>query len=245
VEGPRRHRAQLRLPALSAPRRSSPSTPATPTSASTSINISATTCPTPISAAPTSFSPILNQGDSRTDRETARASAYVTLDGKDLFGKGRVAFWFGRHTFTGMYFYNSIETRSRTFGHAYDSPTLDLTTLLANSIDQFRRQVGVAAYVGPSQLATARPSDMRLQPLDIILPRDGDRHMMYYFEPSGTPAQRGVRNTELTVVRYLRNGNIGRREIESSVASLRATGSTATSSPSRASAAMRRTASSA
>src|SRR6185295_18392015 len=34
------------------------------------------------------------------------------------------------------------------------------------------------------------------------------------------PAQRGVRNTDLTVVRYLRSASIGRREIESSVASL-------------------------
>ena len=176
--------------------------------------------PNPNLGRPYLVQPDLNQGDSRTDRETARATVFVTLDGKDLFGKRRAAFWFGRHTLTGMYFDNSIETRSRTFGHAYDSPTLDLTTLLANSIDQFRRQVGVAAYLGPSQLATNRPADVRLQPLDIILPRDGDRHLMYYFEPSGTPAQRGVRNTDLTVTRYLRNGNIGRREIESSVASL-------------------------
>jgi len=176
--------------------------------------------PNPNLGRPYFVQPDLNENESRSDRETARATAFVTLDGKDLFGNGRAAFWFGRHTFTGMWFDNTIQTRSRTFGHAYESATLDLAGILANTIDQFRRQVGIAAYVGPSQLATARPADVRLQPLDIVLPRDSDRHQAYYFDGSGPAAQRGVRNTELIVTRYLRNGNIGRREIESSVASL-------------------------
>lgn len=163
-----------------------------------------------------------NTNDSRTDREAARATAFVTFDGKDLFGKGRGAFWFGRHTLTGMYFDNSIETRSRTFGLTTDSTTVDLTTMLAGNSDNFRRQIGAAAYVGPSLLNTPSVADVRLTGIpDVVLPRDGDRYEMFYFNPNTQPAaSRTVRNMEVDIRRFLRSGNIGRREISSSVASL-------------------------
>ncbi len=163
-----------------------------------------------------------NTNDSRTDRESARATAFVTFDGKDLFGKGRGAFWFGRHTLTGMYFDSSIETRSRTFGLTTDAETLNLTTMLAGNSDNFRRQIGAAVYVGPSLLNTASAADVRLGPIpDITLPRQGDRFEMFYFDPNALPAaSRTVRNATIDIRRFLRSGNIGRREISSSVASL-------------------------
>ncbi len=163
-----------------------------------------------------------NTSDSRTDREAARATAFVTLDGQDLFGKGRGAFWFGRHTLTGMYFDNSIETRSRTFGLTTDAATLDLTTMLAGNSDNFRRQIGAAVYIGPSMLTTPTAADVRLTAIpDVVLPRAGDRYDMFYFNPTTVPAaSRTVRNTTIDIRRFLRSGNIGRREIKSSVASL-------------------------
>jgi hypothetical protein len=163
-----------------------------------------------------------NTNDSRTDREATRATAFVTLDGKDLFGKGRGAFWFGRHTLTGMYFDNSIETRSRTFGLTTDAATLNLTTMLAGNSDNFRRQIGAAVYVGPSLLNTPSAADVRLGTIpDVVLPRDGDRFEMFYFDPNALPAaSRTVRNATIDIRRFLRSGNIGRREISSSVASL-------------------------
>jgi hypothetical protein len=163
-----------------------------------------------------------NTNDSRTDREAARATAFVTLEGRDLFGKGRGAFWFGKHTLTGMYFDNSIETRSRTFGLTTDAETLNLTTMLAGNSDNFRRQIGAAVYVGPSLLNTASAADVRVGPItDVVLPRDGDRYEMFYFNPTTVPAaSRTVRTTSIDIRRFLRSGNIGRREIRSSVASL-------------------------
>lgn len=163
-----------------------------------------------------------NTTDGRTDREAARATAFVTLDGKDLFGNGRGAFWFGRHTLTGMYFDNSIETRSRTFGLTTDAQTVDLTTMLAGNSDNFRRQIGAAVYVGPSLLNTARVSDVRLTAIpEVVLPRDGDRYDMFYFDPNTLPAaSRTVRNMAVDIRRFLRSGNTGRREIKSAVASL-------------------------
>ena len=140
----------------------------------------------------------------------------MTLDGKKLFGEGRASFWFGRHTLTGMYLDNTIETHNRTFGHGVDSDTIDLTALLANTIDQFRRQMGSVIYLGPSQLDSAGSGDVRLQPVDAVMPRDGDRFNMFYYDP----AARAVRTSDFTVRRYLDSGNIGRREIESAVASL-------------------------
>lgn len=161
-----------------------------------------------------------NTSDARTDREAVRATAFVTLDGKDLFGKGRGAFWFGRHTLTGMYFNNTIATRSRTFGLSTDSATLDLTTMLSGNSDNFRRQMGAAVYVGPSLLNTPSAADMRVTVIDAILPRDGDIYRMFYFDPTVPVANRGVRSTDITTRRMLRSGDIGRREIKSSVASL-------------------------
>ena len=163
-----------------------------------------------------------NTNDSRTDREAARVTAFVTLDGQELFGKGRGGFWFGKHTITGMYFDNSIETRSRTFGLTTDAATVDLTTMLAGNSDNFRRQIGAAVYVGPSLLDTPSAADVRLTAVpDVALPRAGDRFEMFYFDPNVLPAaSRTVRNTTIDIRRFLRSGNIGRREIKSSVASL-------------------------
>lgn len=163
-----------------------------------------------------------NTNDSRTDREAARATAFVTLDGKDLFGRGRGTFWIGRHTLTGMYFDNSIETRSRTFGLTTDSDTIDLTRMLAGNSDNFRRQIGSAIYVGPSLLNTASFADVRLNRIpDVVLPQDRDRYEMFFFDPNSQPAaSRTVRNMAVDIRRFLRSGNIGRREIKSSVASL-------------------------
>ncbi|MEO6243868.1 MAG: hypothetical protein ABIQ12_00415, partial [Opitutaceae bacterium] len=162
-----------------------------------------------------------NTSDARTDREAARATVFVTLDGADLFGKGRGAFWFGKHTLTGMYFDNTIETRNRTFGLTTDAATLNLTTMLSGNSDNFRRQMGAAVYIGPSLLNTASAAHVRLGSItDVALPRDGDRYEMFYFDPTVPAAQRAVRTAAIDVRRFLRSGNIGRREIKSSVASL-------------------------
>jgi len=162
-----------------------------------------------------------NTADTRTDREAARATAFVTFDGKDLFRNGRGAFWFGRHTFTGMYFNNSIETRSRTFGVTTDAATLNLTSMLSGNSDNFRRQMGAAVYVGPSLLNTPSVADVRLSSItDVVLPRGGESYEMFFFNPTIPAAQRAVRTASIDTRRFLRSGNIGRREIESSVASV-------------------------
>jgi hypothetical protein len=163
-----------------------------------------------------------NTNDSRTDREAARATAFVTFDGKDFFGKGRGAFWFGKHTLTGMYFDNTIATRSRTFGLTTDAQTLNLTNMLAGNSDNFRRQIGAAVYVGPSLLNTPSASAVRLSAVPhVVLPQQGDRYEMFYFDPTALPAaSRTVRTTSIDIRRFLRSGNIGYRDIKSSVASL-------------------------
>jgi outer membrane receptor protein involved in Fe transport len=162
----------------------------------------------------------LPQTEAETERDTARASVFLKLDGRDLFGKGRAGFWFGRHTLTGMYFDNNIATRSRTYNLGYDSDQVNLTTLQAQTIDQFRRHTDSLIYVGPSLLGARNFADARFNSIDVVLPQHGDRHLIFYFDPSGPPAARGVRNVEATVRRFLQAGGIGRREIKSSVASL-------------------------
>lgn len=157
-----------------------------------------------------------NFSEARTERDTARATAFVTLDGKDLFGAGRGGFWFGRHTLTGMYFDHRASFHSREFALGTESETVNLTALFNQTINQFRRRVGSVVYVGPSLLGARSPADVRLQPIDVVLPNDGDRYTMFHFDP----ANRGVRNAEIATRRYLDFGNIGRRSIESSVASL-------------------------
>lgn len=172
--------------------------------------------PNPNLGRPSFFIDTQNEGERRTEHDTARATAFVTLDGRDLFGRGRAGFWFGRHTLTGLWLDSTTKSHARTHGTAWVSETVDLTGLLTNTIDQFRRQVTSVVYVGSSLLNTASAADVRLQPIDVQLARPGDRHTLFFFDP----ATRSVRSAEMIATRYLASGNLGRREIGSSAASL-------------------------
>jgi outer membrane receptor protein involved in Fe transport len=157
-------------------------------------------------------------GDSteRVDRETTRFTGFVNLNAKDAFGEGRTSFWLGRHVVTGMISDQVIKTQSRNYGRGWDSEQVDLTSLLTSTIDMYRRQVTPVVHVGPSLLNVASPADVRLEQINVRMPQDGDRHTMFYYDP----AARQVRNADFTVRRYLGSGNVGRREIDSSVVSL-------------------------
>jgi outer membrane receptor protein involved in Fe transport len=172
--------------------------------------------PNPNLGRPSFFIDTQNENERRTENDTARATAFATLDGRDLFRGGRGAFWFGRHVFTGLWSDSVYKTFARTYGTAWVGETVDLANLLTNSIDQFRRQVTSVVYVGPSLLGAAGPADVRLQPIDVKLAQPGDRHSLFYFDP----ATRSVRTSDMVATRYLASANLGRREIKSSAASV-------------------------
>lgn len=156
------------------------------------------------------------ENSSRVDRESWRLTGFVNLDAKDAFGEGRKAFWLGRHVVTGLLSEQILETQSRTYSLAWDSDTVDVASLLNNTINQYRRQVTPVVYVGPSLLDVAGPGDVRLEQINVRLPQSGDRYRMFYYDLAG----REVREAEFIARGYLNSGGIGRREIESSVASL-------------------------
>jgi outer membrane receptor protein involved in Fe transport len=152
----------------------------------------------------------------RVQRDSRRLTGFIQLNARDAFGEGRAAFWLGRHVLTGLLSDQIIKTNSRNYGLGWDSQQVDLTSLLTSTIEMYRRQVTPVVYVGPSLLNTARPEDVRLEQINVRLPRSGDTHTMFYYDAS----TRQVRNAEFSVRRYLNSGNVGRREIESGVASL-------------------------
>lgn len=152
----------------------------------------------------------------RTEREAVRATGFVTLDARELLGDTRPAWWFGRHTVSGMYFNNDILTRSRGTGLAWDSNQVNVTNLIGQTLEGVQRRVTTAVYVGPSVLNAAGPGDIRAQTVEFNLPRDGDRHTLFYYDA----AARAVRNAEFFVRRFERTGDIGRRKLEAAVASV-------------------------
>jgi hypothetical protein len=158
----------------------------------------------------------VNDSTDRVQRDSRRLTGFVQLNARDAFGEGRAAFWLGRHVLTGLLSDQVIKTNSRNYGLGWDSQQVDLTTLLTSTIEMYRRQVTPVVYVGPSLLNTASPADVRLDPVNVRLPQSGDRHTMFYYDPN----TRQIRNAEFVVRRYLNSGNVGRREIDSSIASL-------------------------
>lgn len=152
------------------------------------------------------------------DRDALRATAFVTLDGADLFGGDRAKFWFGRHTLTGLYFDQEIDTREERHRFGIDSNEVDPGFAFGDpKIGNWRRRMPVVAYLGDPLFDVASPGDVRItETINVDLPKDGEEHLGYYLDRDAGE----IKTAKFFARRFLSGGDIGRREIESSAASL-------------------------
>lgn len=154
----------------------------------------------------------------RIERDAFRATAYATLDGADLFGGDAAQFWFGRHTLTGFYSDQRIDSFGTTHNLGIDSDSIDAESLFFAKIDGFRRSIPMTAYVSDSLMSVSDPSDVRItETMDIRLPRHGDGITGFYLDRFDTES---IQVGEFFVRRFLDGGSVGRRDIESKAVSL-------------------------
>lgn len=95
-----------------------------------------------------------------SDRETKRVTGYLRYDFNDLgksWGK-----WLGRHTLTGLYENNALETIGYVSRLATDGPA---ALALNPNISVFARRPGVFVYIGPSIIGNN--NQLNLEPIRI------------------------------------------------------------------------------
>ena len=119
-----------------------------------------------------------------TTRESVRVTGFYTLDFKDI--SDRLGF-LGKHTLTGFYNEQKIDTTNRrTDGHiSSDSINLRATTwgfpFGQIPLNGFFRKSLTAVYLGPSALNASAPHEVQLSRIDVNLPEDGDTFDMVLF----------------------------------------------------------------
>lgn len=153
----------------------------------------------------------------RSDRQAERVQAYFKLNGDDLFGNKTVAWWFGKHTFTGAYIGHRFDFRNSNTNIGWDSKQVNVAALTNNqTINQGNRLVHSAFFLSDSLIGVSDPSQVRMSQIKDRLPSDGDTYTLYYWQPG---ANGSIQTAEFFVRRYLNNEDIGRTKLTSEVVS--------------------------
>lgn len=152
-----------------------------------------------------------------TDRRAERVQAYFKLNGDDLFDNKRLAWWFGKHTFTGSYIGHRYDFRSSNTNIGWDSKQVNVAALTNNqTINQGNRLVHTAFFLSDYLQGVSDPSQVRVSQIQDHLPSDGDTYKLYYWQPGATGS---IQTAEFFVRRYLNSEDIGRTKLTSEVAS--------------------------
>jgi outer membrane receptor protein involved in Fe transport len=147
-------------------------------------------------------------------REAYRATAFYELD---LESRSGIRRWLGRHIFTGFGNRQHIDLKSKNIQKKLDGLDFDLTRAMNQRYNTFNRNVLGAVYLGPSMLGPEfqSVSDVRLQNVNVPVPKAGDQFTMYHFDlPSRT-----LRTSDFVVREILNAGNISRQSIDSTALS--------------------------
>ncbi len=119
----------------------------------------------------------------RTKRESQQFSAFFKHDFAQ--SKSRAARWFGRHTFSSLFFNTEIERFNRTYSSTWD-PNGQLnpqSSLNGAQPATFGTQVSGWFYLGPSLLNTATLDDVRLQAISAARPAAGQTYTLRVYDP--------------------------------------------------------------
>ncbi|MDP3072931.1 MAG: TonB-dependent receptor plug domain-containing protein [Opitutaceae bacterium] len=103
------------------------------------------------------------KGESRTERESVRATAFYEFDFKRR-SSGRLAPWLGRHTLTGLLDRQEIDQRSINWrmGWVGAGAANRVNENLNGVLNNFRRRVQNVIYLGPSVASAASISNVRI-----------------------------------------------------------------------------------
>ena len=151
-------------------------------------------------------------------RESLRATAFLNLEGERLFGDGRLGRWFGRHVLTTMFQTQTVDSFWRTNRWAYDDAENPYLYAYFNHprIDYHRRQFVPVVYVGPSVSATSSSSQLKINPIQMNWPKDGEKQMVYFLNME----TQQIEQDEIAVRRYLQSASMDRQTIDSEVLSM-------------------------
>ncbi|MEM9159397.1 MAG: TonB-dependent receptor plug domain-containing protein [Verrucomicrobiota bacterium] len=132
---------------------------------------------------------------STSERSAARATAFFIQDFTESEGWSR---WLGKHTMTGFYNETDLDVTSHTRrvswtadGASFDT---DRTLNLNNNIIAWRANAFIPIYIGPSLLGSEYQSgsDVRLEQMNLTLPRPGETHAIHYFDRDTNTAATGT-----------------------------------------------------
>ncbi|HWL16763.1 MAG TPA: hypothetical protein VNR00_14240, partial [Opitutus sp.] len=152
-----------------------------------------------------------------TDREAQRAQAYFKLNGEDFPGGERLAWWIGKHTFTGTYIGQRYDFRNSVSNLGWDSDQINVAAITNNQlVNQGNRLVHSAFFLSDDLTGVTNPGDVRLRQVQDRLPQAGEKYQLYYWSPG---ANGSVQSGNFYVRRYLADETIGRTELDSKIVS--------------------------
>ncbi len=156
-----------------------------------------------------------------TDRETVRATGFVTVNAADRF-ENRLGRILGSHTFTGLYekYTNqdwSLSTRGSWWADTGKWPgDRDISN---GPSDNFRRIVRGQIYLGDSVLGASGPEAVRMNGyIDVPTWQIGDVYTIWYHDNDNAIDQ-GVIN-DWRIIENINSGNLARQELVSEAISL-------------------------
>ena len=149
-----------------------------------------------------------------SDRETMRATGFLRYDFKDL-GKAWTR-WLGRHTATGLYEENALETIGDSHRLAADGPA---ALAINPNVSVFGRRPGIFTYIGPSVIGNNAP--LRLEPIRIPEIVAGPTAPARYFVRAANATDPGAFvDAPSSLVEISNNGSAQREVIKSQAAIL-------------------------
>jgi len=152
----------------------------------------------------------------RIDRDAARATAFYELDFAKTFNDGW-AKWLGKHTLTGFWGTQRATNEFRNFRATWDSDAINWATQgWGNPQTGFFRTVTSLVYLGPSALTASGPGGVRLSPVDVAVPNNGDVYNIWYQGATGKSGFDAViRSNDFRVSVVPFTGNKTRNKIDS------------------------------
>jgi outer membrane receptor protein involved in Fe transport len=144
-----------------------------------------------------------------SDREAVRATAFYDLD----FREKRQSWqrWLGRHVFTGLYSEQTLDKKNTTHVYSWLSNDFDIRENTNGVLTQFPRAVTAIAYISDDLRKVKSYGDVRLNQIDINLPKPGDTYTTWYQDLTTRKLAYG----KIKVGEFLSGGDISRQRFSS------------------------------